>query len=86
MEAGKPEVIVSVHDEGIQIDHPDLADHIWVNPTPGQEGVDDYYNDVNGWCFVYNQPEITVDTHVTHVSGTIAAVNNNGIGVCGVAG
>lgn len=86
VEAGKPEVIVSVHDEGIQIDHPDLADHIWVNPTPGQEGVDDYYNDVNGWCFVYNQPEITVDTHGTHVSGTIAAVNNNGIGVCGVAG
>lgn len=86
VEAGKPEVIVSVHDEGIQLDHPDLADHIWVNPNPGKEGVDQYYNDVNGWCFVYNQPEITVDTHGTHVSGTISAVNNNGIGVCGVAG
>ena len=29
---------------------------------------------------------VTADRHGTHVAGTVAAVNNNGKGVCGVAG
>ncbi len=92
VETGKPNVIVSVHDEGIKVDHEDLAAHMWVNEAElnGQEGVDDdnngYVDDIHGWNYVRNSPSITPDGHGTHGSGTISAVNNNGIGVCGVAG
>lgn len=33
-----------------------------------------------------DQGKVTGHEHGTHVAGTVAAVNNNGIGVCGVAG
>src|SRR5699024_1083317 len=54
VETGKPNVIVSVHDEGIKVDHEDLAAHMWVNEAElnGQEGVDDdnngYVDDIHG--------------------------------------
>ena len=34
---------------------------------------------------IVNADTLPVD-HGTHVAGTVAAANNNGIGVCGVAG
>ena len=90
--AGNPAVIVAVTDEGIQYDHPDLAANIWVNEaekngTPGEDDDNNgYVDDVYGWNTVYNKPEIIPMSHGTHVAGTVAAVNNNGVGVCGVAG
>ncbi|MDD5571036.1 MAG: S8 family serine peptidase, partial [Bacteroidales bacterium] len=50
-------VIVAVIDAGIDINHEDLKDVIWVNPKeiPGN-GIDDdnngYIDDVNGWSFI----------------------------------
>lgn len=78
--AGDPSIIVAVLDEGVAYTHPDLAANMWTN-SAGQHG----YN------FVTNSNKITwssyYDTgHGTHVAGTIAAVNNNNTGVCGVAG
>lgn len=90
--AGNPAVIIAVTDEGVQYDHPDLAANIWINEAEknGTPGVDDdnngYVDDVYGWNTVYNKPEIIPMSHGTHVAGTVAAVNNNGVGVCGVAG
>ena len=92
VETGKPNVIVSVHDQGIVLDHEDLAAHIWVNEAEmnGAKGVDDdgngYKDDIHGWNYINNSPDIIPEGHGTHVAGTISAVNNNGIGVCGVAG
>lgn len=91
VETGKPNVIVSVHDEGVDVTHPDLAPNMWVNADEiaGNNRDDDdngYADDINGWSYVNYSGNIPANRHGTHVSGTIAAVNNNGIGVCGVAG
>ncbi len=91
---GDPDVIVAVIDQGVKPDHEDLAANMWVNKgeIPGN-GIDDdgngYIDDVYGFNFVDNKGTITTSSslsHGTHVAGTIAAVNNNGVGVNGIAG
>ncbi|MCI0751672.1 MAG: S8 family serine peptidase, partial [Flammeovirgaceae bacterium] len=89
---GASDVIVSVHDQGVDVNHTDLKANIWINQAEanGTEGVDDdgngYVDDINGWNFGAKSGDIDAEYHGTHVAGTIAAVNNNGIGVSGVAG
>lgn len=90
---GSPDVIVAIHDQGIEAIHPDLADNMWVNEAElnGKPGVDDdgngYIDDINGYNFwEFSGVPIQVGSHGTHVAGTVGAVNNNGIGVGGVAG
>ena len=95
-EAGDPEIIVAVLDEGVMWNHPDLAANMWVNEDEEYASKEDndgngYAGDRYGYNFVKNSPVIcwseNYDTgHGTHVAGTIAAVNNNDEGVCGVAG
>lgn len=94
--AGRNDVIVAVVDEGVCYTHADLKDNMWVNEAEanGAEGVDDdgngYVDDVHGYNFAHNGRVTWTRSgdqgHGTHVAGTVAAVNNNGIGVSGVAG
>ena len=76
---GNQDVIVSVVDAGIDYSHEDLADNMWRNP-------DKKGDMVYGYNFYDDNFKVTAGTHGTHVAGTISAVNNNGIGVCGIAG
>lgn len=94
---GDPSIIVAILDEGVMYTHPDLAANMWCNPGESVQGTqtdgdgNGYEGDLHGYNFVTESGDITWtdanDTgHGTHVAGTIAAVNNNGIGVSGVAG
>ena len=71
IEKGDTLVIVAVVDGGIDYNHPDLAGNMWYDI---------------GFNFVNNTPNIQPHNHGTHVAGTVAAVNNNNVGVSGVAG
>lgn len=90
---GKEEIVVAVIDDGINIEHPDLKENIWINKgeIEGNEIDDDgngYVDDINGWDFandcntIYDEKD--GDYHGTHVAGIIAASAND-IGVIGVA-
>ena len=73
---GSNKVIVAVVDSGVDMEHEDLAPIVI---PAGEEGSKNF----SELGEVY---EIEAGTHGTHVAGTIAAINNNGTGVCGIAG
>ena len=93
--AGDPRVIVAILDQGIAVKHSDLKNSIWTNVAEvnGVEGVDDdnngFIDDKNGYNFTADNAILTYgysSDHGTHIAGTIAATNNNGIGVSSIAG
>ena len=80
---GSSSVIVCVVDEPVDPTHPDLQANLWKDE-----------NGNTGYNFALNSYDLSIRPvngygdigHGTHVAGTIAAVNNNGTGVCGIAG
>lgn len=89
---GDRAIHVGIVDEGIKLDHPDLAANIWTNPYEVANGLDDdgngYVDDIHGWDFNHHDASVfdgEVDDHGTHVAGTVGALGGNGLGVAGVS-
>jgi thermitase len=97
---GSKDIIVAVIDTGIDVNHKDLADNLWVNK--GESGVDSrgrdkatngidddgngYIDDYHGWDFVHSSPTLTDNHgHGTHIAGIIGAKGGNGFGISGVS-
>ena len=69
---GDSSVIVSVHDNAINLHHPDLEQNIAVGFSHN---------------FLDNNDSLTLNSnHGSHCAGIIGAVNNNGTGISGIAG
>lgn len=91
------EIIVAVVDTGVDHNHEDLKDIMWRNEgeIAGNEKDDDnngYIDDIHGINTLVRDAagRATMNTmashwHGTHVAGTIAATQNNGVGIAGVA-
>ena len=87
---GSDEVVVAVLDTGVDYNHPDLRDNMWVNPGEvAGNGVDDDGNgvvdDVHGYnARANNGNPMDDNAHGTHCAGTIGARGNSGFGIAGV--
>lgn len=82
------QVVVAVIDNGFDLNHPDVDWWKNENETSTPDGQDTdgngYIDDYHGWNSHTNSGVITSAQHGTHVSGTVAARGDNGIGVVGV--
>lgn len=91
----RQEIIVAVVDTGVDYNHEDLP--MWVNENEiPNNGIDDdnngYIDDINGINTLVRDSNgnatmnvMDMHSHGTHVSGSIAAKQNNNIGIAGIA-
>ncbi|WP_295084294.1 S8 family serine peptidase [Ruminococcus sp.] len=79
--------VVAVIDTGVDYNHKDLAENIWINPGEiAGNGIDDdgngYVDDIHGIDLIDNDCDPMDDHgHGTHVAGAIAMTAGNGGGV-----
>jgi thermitase len=97
LQTQKAKITIAVVDTGIDYGHEDIKENLWVNESeiPGN-GIDDdqngYVDDIIGISLLNRDSNGKATNqvqdchgHGTHVSGTIGAVQNNGLGIAGLA-
>jgi subtilase family protein/fervidolysin-like protein/VCBS repeat protein/FG-GAP repeat protein len=90
LSTGSSGVVVGVIDTGLDYNHQDLAANVWSAPngfsvTTQFGAVVECPASAHGFNTVANTCDPLDDNgHGTHVSGTIGAVGNNGVGVTGI--
>ena len=82
-------IVVAIIDDGIQLDHPDLAANIWHNNAEiPNNGIDDdgngYIDDYNGWNVTNGDNDVDVGSHGIEVAGMIGASGNDGVDGTGI--
>lgn len=82
-------IVVAIIDDGLQVDHEDIAANVWINyleiPDNGiDEDGNGYIDDYYGWNAYDNNPQVIDDRHGLQVGGLVGAVGNNGVGVTGM--
>lgn len=83
-------IVVAVIDDGLNINHEDIAPNVWVNRNEiPDDNLDNdgngFIDDIHGWSFRDNSNDVLYDgSHGTSVAGIIGAKGNNGTGVTGV--
>ncbi|MBD3366741.1 MAG: choice-of-anchor D domain-containing protein, partial [Candidatus Eisenbacteria bacterium] len=88
---GSRDILVAVLDTGVDLDHPDLIDNLFVNEaeTPPNGEDDDgngFIDDARGWDFRNGDADPSDDHgHGTHCAGVVGAVGDNATGTAGVA-
>lgn len=83
------QIVVAVVDGGFDTNHADLIPNLWINKSEvAGNGIDDdgngYVDDIYGWNAYNNTGKLNVDSHGTHVAGTVGAKGNNQKGVTGI--
>ncbi|WP_415062119.1 S8 family peptidase [Bdellovibrio sp.] len=70
------DIVVAIIDTGVDISHPLIRNHLWVNPREQKNAFDDdgngYADDLHGWNFASNNNDLSDNHgHGTHVAGII---------------
>ncbi len=89
---GSAQVIMAIIDTGVDLNHLDLVNQLWVNPGEiPNDGLDNegngFVDDLHGWRFLAGGQSNNVQDdhgHGTHVAGIAGAQGNNGIGIAGM--
>lgn len=92
---GSDDIVIAVLDSGVDYNHEDLKDNMWVRPAeledvlPGNEyGCNFLYDDPQKYPVYFlgykNQNPLDDNGHGTHCAGILGAAGNNGKGITGV--